>query len=331
MVTPPRAPMALLPTPLVRAGRLERAIGYGAPILIKRDDLIGFGGAGNKARALEFLVGEALADGYDTLVTGGGPGSNFCQAAALAARSAGLACELVVYGEPTSYRSPNLNIARRAGARLHALGDGDRSRVDAAVADLAAELTGSGRRPYAMPRGGSTPVGALGFAFAVDELGRQLAEARIEPGLVVIAVGSGGSCAGLLAGMALRDVSWRLLGASVSRPVEEISAKVLHLAERCGTTLGGPRPLARVLELVDARGPGFGKPSDEGRAAALLALQTEGLLLDRTYTAKSFAVLLACLRSSADGPVVFWHTGGLVPAIAEYVEMEGERHEPASA
>jgi 1-aminocyclopropane-1-carboxylate deaminase/D-cysteine desulfhydrase-like pyridoxal-dependent ACC family enzyme len=329
VVTPPRAPLALLPTPLMRAVRLEHAVGHGSPILIKRDDLTGFGAAGNKARALEFLVGEALHAGCDTLVTGGGPSSNFCQAAALAARSTGLACELVVYGKPASHRSPNLDIARRAGARLHALGDGDRSRVDAAVADLTVELAGMGRRPYAMPRGGSTPVGALGFALAVEELGRQLAEAQVEPELVVIAVGSGGSCAGLLAGMALRDVPWRLLGASVSRPVDEISAKVLHLAERCTTVLGGPRPVAGVLELVDARGPGFGKPSDDDRAAALLALETEGLLLDSTYTAKSFAVLLARLRSGAGGPVVFWHTGGLVPAIAEYVEVKGERHEPA--
>jgi D-cysteine desulfhydrase len=315
-------PLALLPTPLVRALRLERALGHGSPILIKRDDLTGFGAAGNKARALEFLVGEALDAGCDTLVTGGGPSSNFCQAAALAARSAGLACELVVYGEPASHRSPNLDIARRAGARLHALGDGDRSRVDAAVDELTMELAGAGRRPYAMPRGGSTPVGALGFALAVEELGRQLAEAQVEPELVVIAVGSGGSCAGLLAGMALWNVPWRLLGASVSRPVDEISAKVLHLAERCTTVLGGPRPRTGLLEFVDARGPGFGKPSDDDRAAGLLALETEGLLLDSTYTAKSFAVLLARLRSGAAGPVVFWHTGGLVPAIAEYVEVE---------
>lgn len=329
MVTAPRVALGQLPTPLVRAERLERRTRAEWPILLKRDDLIGFGAAGNKARTLEFLVGAALRDGCDTLVTGGGPSSNFCQAAALAARRYGLDCELIVYGEPAARNSPNLLIAQRAGARLRPIGDGARARVDAEIDRVAAELAAAGRRPYPMPRGGSTPVGALGFATAVEELSAQLGDFTGEPVLVVLPVGSGGSCAGLLAGLAGTD--WRVLGASVSRSLPEIRAKVEAVAGGCADLLGAPPPDPARLDLVDARGPGFGKAAEADRRAARIALETEGLLLDSTYTAKSFAVLLARLRAGVAGPVVWWHTGGLVPAVAGYTAKQEEPDEPALA
>lgn len=115
----PRVPLGTFPTPLTRARRLEAALGA-ERLLVKRDDLTGFGAAGNKTRPLEFLVGEALRRGAEVLVTGGGPGSNFCPAAALAARAAGLQCELVVWGDPAS---ANLALATAAGARLRPTGD----------------------------------------------------------------------------------------------------------------------------------------------------------------------------------------------------------------
>lgn len=296
-----RYPLAVLPTPLVYAGRLSA--GTGLQIFVKRDDLTGFGASGNKARALEFLLGDALDHGCDVLVTGGSASSNFCPAAALAASRAGIGCQLVVAGTGDS---ANLELARRAGATLHDLGPGERDRIDAAVRSLAAELTADGRRPYAMPRGGSTPTGALGFAAAATELA-----AQTDAGLVVIPVGSGGSCAGLLA--VPGDTT--LLGVSVSRPPDEIAAKVHGLASECAALLGHPEPDQSRLEIVDGRGPGFGVPGPDDTAAAAVALETEGLLLDHTYTAKALAVLLA---RRDEGPVVFWHTGGLVTAISEY-------------
>lgn len=323
-MNPARSPLAQLPTPLVAAPRLADTVGTPWPLLVKRDDLTGFGAAGAKSRAMEFLLGAALRDGCDILVTGGGPGSNFCQAAALAASRVGLDCELVVPVEPTRLRSPNLLIARHAGASLRPLGAGSRSRVDGAVRQRAVELAAARRRPYAMPRGGATPVGALGFAFAAAELSRQLAEIGVEPQLVVIAVGSGAGCAGLLAG----SVTWPLLGVSVSRPLHEITATVHQLAAGCAAALGCPGPDLGRLEMTDAIGPGFGIPSARDLAAAQTALRTEGLFLDHTYTAKALAVLLARLRAGVGGPVVFWHTGGLVPAIAAYAE-QGSSHEPA--
>ena len=304
-MTPSRFPLAVLPTPLVRAHRLEAALGSG-PILVKRDDLAGFAVGGNKTRPLEYLLGRAMADCCDVLVTGGGPGSNFCPAAAAAARAAGLDCELIVWGDVRG--SANLAIAAAAGACIRPTGDQARETVDAAIEARAAELAAAGRRPFAVPRGGSTPLGAVGFAVAAAELAGQLDQ---PPALVVLAVGSGGSCAGLLAS----GPRWPVLGVSVSRPLSEITGKVRALARVCAQLLGNPPPQENRLEIVDARGPGFGVAAPADRAAARLALHTEGLLLDDTYGAKALAVLIERV-STAGGPVVFWHTGGLVTAIA---------------
>lgn len=317
MVTPPRFPMAVLPTPLVRAVRLEQVLG-GGPLLVKRDDLVGFAVAGNKIRPLEYLLGVALMGGADVLVTGGGPDSNFCPAAAVAARAAGLDCELVIWGELAgpANRTANVAIAAAAGARIHPTGDDRREAVDSAVDGLAGQLAAQGRRPFAVPRGGSTGLGAVGFATAAVELAEQLEQQLDEPPrLVVLPVGSGGSCAGLLAGFAAGGLAWPVLGVSVSRPVEQITERVLALAAECATTLGTAAPRPELLEVVDARGPGFGIASERDREIVRLALCTEGLLLDHTYTAKALRMTVDRLVRGSPGPVVFWHTGGVVGAV----------------
>ena len=311
---PARRPLGLLPTPLVAAERLRAALGC-APVWLKRDDLAGFGVAGNKTRALEYLLGDAVARGADVLVTGGGPDSNFVAAAAMAARVAGLDCELVIWGSTAP--TPNLALATAAGARIHPLGDDRRERVDVVVDEVAAGLRGAGRHPVAVPRGGATAVGAVGFAHAAAELVEQCATAvGGPPALVALSVGSGGSVAGLLAGLAAAGADTRVLGVSVSRPPDEITGRVLDLARRCADLLGTPPPGAERLEIVDGRGPGFGVASTADRAAARLVLRTEGLLLDDTYGAKACAVTLERLRAGARGPVVLWHTGGVVSALA---------------
>lgn len=328
-MTAARFPLGVLPTPLVRADRLRAALGCG-PVWIKRDDLLGFGVAGNKTRALERLLGDALARGADVLVTGGGPDSNFVAAAALAARVAGLDCELVVWGDVRS--TTNLALAADAGARIHPLGDDRRDRVDTEVERLAAELTAHGRRAVAVPRGGSTPVGADGFARAAAEVVGQWTEPE-RPAAVVLPVGSGGSVAGLLAGLSAAGVDWPVLGASVSRPPDEITARVLALARDTAALAGTPPPRPELLTIVDARGPGFGVASAADRAAADVARRTEGLLLDDTYGAKAFAVALGflCRRdpgpdppgTDPTGPVLLWHTGGVASALAHAGEAAG--------
>lgn len=320
---PPRFGLGVLPTPLVPAERLRAALGCG-PLWFKRDDLTGFAVAGNKVRALEHLLGDALARGADVLVTGGGPDSNFVAAAAQAARVAGLDCELVVWGDPGSTTS--LALAADAGSRIHPLGDDRRDRVDTEVELLAAELAEQGRRPLAVPRGGSTAVGAAGFARAAAEVVAQWPG----PGTptVLLPVGSGGSVAGLLAGLAAAGADWPVVGASVSRSPADITATVLALAVGTARLGGTPAPSADRLTIVDARGPGFGIASAADRAAADLVLRTEGLLLDDTYGAKAAAVALEHLAADPAGPVLLWLTGGLASALA-HAGAARTAHRPA--
>lgn len=325
---PPRFPLAVLPTPLVEATRLTYALSCG-PLLIKRDDLIGFGVAGNKARALEYLIGAARQQRARVLVTCGGPGSNFCAAAALAARVAGLRCELVLWGDPDG--APNVALAEAAGARIIRTGRADRDEVELLAAERAAELTVAGVPAFAVPRGGSTPIGALGFADAAVELAAQLRTVARLPSAIVIPVGSGGSCAGLLVGLADAGLDIPVVGVSVSRPPSSIRSTVISLAAQCASLCGALPPSSARLELVDARGDGFGRATERERSRAQLAFDTEGLLLDRTYGAEAFSVVVDRLLVRPSAPVLWWHTGGIVPAVAGVTERSAARRGATAA
>jgi D-cysteine desulfhydrase len=321
MSQPTRHPLATLPTPLVRAERLERALGV-PPLWVKRDDLIGFALAGNKARQLEVLLADALGQDCDTLLTGGGPASNFCQAAAAAARVAGLACVLVLYGQEPAVPPPNLALARAFGARVTFTGVPERESVDAALDAADAGLRAEGRRPYLVPRGGATGLGAVGYALAVAELAAQLDAEGVVPELVLVATGSGGTQAGLVAGTVAGGSPWRVVGASVSRPPEECAERVLALARAAADLLGTPAADASHVLVRDVRGPGYGIPSVEGDTAAGLAARREGLLLDPVFTAKALAELPRLAAEGAGGPVVFWHTGGTPEALWHLVRTD---------
>lgn len=305
------ASLALLPTPLQATPRLAAALGLRGSLLVKRDDLTGFAVAGNKARQLAQLVDDAQRRGADVLVTGGGIGSNFVAAAAAAAAWAETRCVLVLAGSPQPPAAhPNLAAAVRWGAQLRWTHDPDRSRVDTALTEVGAELAEAGAKPYVVPRGGASPVGALGYRLAVDELLAQLDGRRPT---VVVAAGAGGTMAGLVAGAVAHGRTLRVVGAGVSRPAEEVAARVLELSTEVARRRGEPAPTAADVTVVDARGPGHGLASPEGAAAADTALRTAGLVLDPVYTAKALAVLPAVC---GDGPALFWHTGGLLDAVA---------------
>ena len=274
----PRMPLAVLPTPLVPAPRLAEALGTG-PLLVKRDDLTGFAFGGNKARLLEFLV-------------------------------AGLGCELVIAGR-AGPPGPALALARSWGAAVRWTGVPERDSVDTWLPAVAEKLTAQGRRPYLIPRGGATGLGAVGYALAAAELHEQLAGRGLDGVTVVVPVGSGGTLAGLLAGHVLLGRPWALAGGSASRPPQAAARQVLTLARDCLRLLGADRePGPADVTIVDARGPGHGLPSPDGLAAAARAMRTEGLMLDPVYTAKALAL------APPGQPVVFWHTGGVLDAVA---------------
>ena len=304
--------LAALPTPLIDAPRLAEVVGAGT-LYVKRDDLTGFAFAGNKARPLEFLLAAAREEGADTLVTGGAPGSNFCGATAAAAARAGLRCELVLAGQPGP-PGPALALARSWGAAIRWTGVAERDSVDAELPAVAAELAADGRRPYLIPRGGATGVGTVGYALAAFELCEQLTAHAVDAARVVVAVGSGGTLAGLVVGNVLMGRPLWLVGASVSRPAEETAGRVLALARECLALLStgddiGPEDVV----VADARGPGHGLASPEAAAAAEQAMRTEGLMVDPVYTAKALALVS---RYAAGGNVVFWHTGGMLDVVA---------------
>jgi len=313
---PARFALATLPTPLQRASRLERALG-GPPLYVKRDDLTGFALAGNKARKLEFLVADALRQGCNLLLTGGGPASNHCAATAAAASVAGLDCILIYYGDQRCQPQPNLALARAFGAEVRFTGEADRESVDRGLETVALELQQKGRRPYLIPRGGATAIGALGYAMALQELASQLADARAEPETIVVATGSCGTQAGIVAGTVAGDYRWHVVGATVSRSVEECSDRVVRLARECAAILGWPAAQPRHVDVRDARGRGYGISSAEGAEAAGIAARTEGLLLDPVYTAKALGLLHSLCRDGLERPVVFWHTGGVAAFLSE--------------
>jgi D-cysteine desulfhydrase len=311
-----RRPLAILPTPLQRLPALEARLG-GGPLYCKRDDLVGFGVAGNKARPLEFLLGDALAGGADTLITAGAPGSNFIAAAALAARVCGLDCEILVAGSVPPAPTVPLELASRSGALLTFTGAA-RHDLDRQVGEHADTLRAHGRNPYPVPRGGATAVGALGFAHAAAELADQLGDPLAGEALIVLPTGSGASLAGFLAGRAAIGARWPTYGVSVCRPAERMHGEVLDLAVRCAELVGGPAPDAGDLHLIDATGTGFGQVSDADRRGMALALDTEGLLVDPTYGAKMMTALPDLLDRAAGAPVVLWLTGGLPGALKRW-------------
>lgn len=310
--------LGLWPTPLQRLTALEAVLRCG-PLYLKRDDLTGFGLAGNKTRACEYLVGDAVAAGADVLVTGGAPGSNFVGAAALAARVGGLDCEVLVSGAAPDRLPVTLELARRAGATLRFTGAG-REELDRLVSSHADLLRDAGRVPYPVPRGGATAVGALGFATAASELAGQLPD---DDAVVVLPTGSGASLAGFLAGRSMIGARWTTYGVSVSRPTADLLPHVLELAGRCAALLGAAPPDRADVRLTDAVGRGFGRVTEEDRRNVLLALRTEGLLFDSTYGAKAITAVLGLAEPGRT--LVLWHTGGMPGALKLLADPGADR------
>ncbi len=297
------------PTPLDEAPRLSAELGV--RVLIKRDDQTGLALGGNKARKLELLLDDALAQGCDTLIATGGVQSNFARMAAAAAARCGLRCRLVLSGQAPERATGNLILDHLFGATVEFAGTSHWGRLEERVRALAAEL---GPRAYPMPVGGSTARGALAYVDAAGELLAQLGE---PPAWVVVADGSGGTHAGLLAGL---PPSVRVLGIDVARPPVPLVEHVATLAAETARLAGRPLPAGAPI-VVDHCGPGYGAISDECREAVRLVARTEAVLLDPVYTGKAMAGLIAAARAGRlSGTVVFWHTGGAPALFADAFE-----------
>jgi D-cysteine desulfhydrase/L-cysteate sulfo-lyase len=324
----PRRALAHLPTPLSEMPRLRAALGAGCPrLLIKRDDCTGLGGGGNKTRKLEFIVGEALAQGADTIVTTGALQSNHARQTAAAAAASGLKSVLVLMDmvpyQGAAYRvSGNrlLDDIFGADVRLIPKGGNPADFFKAVMAGLEA----SGAKPYFTPAGGSTVTGSLGYVNAYIELADQLQALGISGASLVHASSSGGTQAGLVVGHALRPDGPAVLGVNVYRSdADRMHADISRLADDTAKALNIAAPGLDAVTLEDGfLGEAYGVPTPGMVEAVELVARTEGILLDPVYTGKGMAGLLALVRAGRfrrEDTLVFLHTGGM-PGLFAYGE-----------
>ncbi len=307
----PRFPLAHLPTPVEEMPHLSAALG-GPRLLVKRDDLTGLALGGNKTRKLEFLVAEALAHGAKTLITAGAIQSNHCRQTAAAARRAGLDCILVLGGEQPTQAEGNVYLDLLFGAEIVWSTMAERGDI---LNQTYLDAERASRNPYLIPYGGSSPIGAAAYAFAV----RELLEQNIRPDWIVFATSSGGTQAGLVAGARLFGFVGRILGISVDERAEGFRGRVAALATETATLLGNATEIAEgdVLVNDDYLGAGYAVMGEPESEAILLFAWHEGLLLDPVYTGRAAAGMIDLIRNrffSKDETVLFWHTGG-APAL----------------
>ncbi len=302
-----RLDLGHFPSPVQDLPRLREHLAAKPRLWIKRDDWSGAGFGGNKVRKLEYYLSKALRQGYDTVLTCGAETSNHCRATASLAARCGLRCHLILNPSAQSGTPASLLLDHLYGAEIHRVAD--RTQRAPVMSEISAGLRANGHRPMEIPLGASTPLGALGFMHAISEL-------NFHPAAIIHATSSGGTQAGLVAGLALFGFSdTRVIGISADDPAREVEETVRTIVGGIELEINAPACSLLGGIHVDDRftGPGYGIPSRESDEALKLLARLEGIILDPVYTAKAFAGLLALL---SDGTlnnardVLFWHTGG---------------------
>lgn len=303
-----RLQFAHLPTAIEELPRLSDYLA-GPRILIKRDDQTGLAFGGNKTRKLEFLVAEARDQGAKTLISGGALQSNHCRQTAAAAARFGLDCILVLSGEMPEHASANLILDQLFGAEFVTVAD--RAYRDQTLQETFDKAVAAGRKPYLVPYGGSSPTGALGYAFAVEEFMKQ----NVHADWFVFGTSSGGTHAGLVLGQRVFGYQGNVLGISIDESEEWLQTHVSKIASNASEKLGQRIEFtpADVLANAEYCGAGYGVLTDAEREAVNLFAKYEGLLLDPVYTGRAAAGMIDLIRKGffkKDETVLFWHTGG---------------------
>lgn len=317
----PRFPLAQLPTPLAKLERLSRELG-GPEIFIKRDDQTGLALGGNKTRKLEFLVGDALANGADTLVTLGAVQSNHCRQTAAAAAAAGLQCELILNGTKPEVPNGNLLLNELLGATAHWI---ERPQRAAKLKALDEGLRAAGRKPYLIPVGGSNGIGAVGYVVAMLELMEQLRAAKQRVDHMVFGSSSGGTQAGMVLGARIAGFGGTVTGLSIDKNDPEhfeYETEVAQIANECARYIGSEVRVTKddIQVAYGYKGEGYGVVGELEREAIRLMARTEGIILDPVYAGRAFGALVDLIRKGKyrrGETVLFWHTGG-APALFAY-------------
>ena len=330
----PRVALAHLSTPVEAMENLAAALGRGGGLYVKRDDCTGLAFGGNKVRQLEFYMGEARAEGADTVLITGAVQSNFVRCAAAASARLGMDCHVQleerVSGKDGEYRvSGNVLLDRMLGATIHSYAQGeDEEGADRRVREIADELKAAGRKPYVVPLSpGHKPLGALGYVVAAGEILGQIEDGGIRIDEIVVASGSGSTHAGLLFGLRALNSDIAVTGVCVRR---EAAIQKQRIADRC-------RDLVELLEvdpvvhdddvitMDDFLAPGYGRLNEPSLRALDMAARHEALILDPVYTAKTMAATIR--RAQETGPdhgIMFLHTGGAPGAFAYAESLTAE-------
>ena len=266
---------------------------------------------GNKVRKLQTVLAEAIVGGADTLITCGGLQSNHCRATAAAGAALGLRVILVVNGTEQRQPTGNALLDQLFGAEVRYTSS--REERASTMQTVAREMTAAGRRPYVIPLGASTALGAAGFALGVQEI----LTSALRPDVIIHASSSGGTQAGLIAGCALYGLRARVVGISADEPSAALASTIRTIVESLADRLGGSHAslgAGRDVEVDDGFvGEGYGVPTEGSREALTMVARHEGIVLDPVYTAKAMAGLIERVRRdsfSAGDTVLFWHTGG---------------------
>jgi D-cysteine desulfhydrase len=315
--TLPRTELAHLPTPLERLSRLTEALG-GPELWIKRDDQTGLATGGNKARKLEFLIGAALAEGADCVITAGSTQSNHARQTAAAACKVGLEPHLVLYaqgGKAPESVNGNVLIDELLGACIH--WTEEHAPYVNTIAAVEAELRTSGRKPHVVPYGGSNALGVMGYVTAMRELATQLDE-REQPGFDahIFATSSGATHAGMILGAKLAGVRGVIHGMSVDQKKSAFAPRIAELVRDGAALLSIDESVAPEDIIVDDAylGGGYAVVGAPEKEAIHLLARTEGILVDPVYTGRALAGLIDRVRSgmfTSDQRILFWHTGGI--------------------
>jgi len=303
----PRVALGSWPTPLDDAPRLAAALGS-PPVFIKRDDVNGLGAGGNKLRKLEFLLGQAVEQGADTIITFGALQTNHGRQTAAACAKLGLRCELVLTAKvpmkgDAYERSGNVVLDHMFGANVHVCADAEET--------VRAYERVNHDKAVTLPVGGSNGLGTLGYVAAAVELVGQLADRGVDNARIVVPHGSGATAAGIALGTELLGWPGTVHAVSVSHPAQEAEQELRNLANDAAELLGKPHPkLEHVTVTDDTIGPAYGVPTPDMWDALKLFASTEGVVLDPVYTGKA-AAKFRQVAPEQQVPVVLVHTGGL--------------------
>jgi D-cysteine desulfhydrase len=310
-------------TPIERLPHLSEALG-GPDIWIKRDDLLGLAGGGNKTRKLEFVVADALAQGADTLITVGAPQSNHCRLTLAAAAKEGLKCRLVLEQRVSGSYDPNASgnnfLYNLLGAETITIVNGG-DDLNAAMVKIAGELETQGRKGYIIPGGASNALGALGYVVCAHEIAAQSLDLGLTFDRIVVPSGSCGTHSGLLVGAKSIHFDAPVIGVNVRRPRAEQEGNLLKLARETAALLQIEAPTAEDIVARDEWvGPGYSLPTEEMVEAVRMLARLEAVLLDPVYSGKAMAGLIGLVRRGEikrGERVLFIHTGGS-PALYAY-------------